>query len=260
MTVKNKTVSEKILFPYKEHDDIEVTHQLAIDYYSALYFAGHKIELEWNGGGDSGSVWLNLDKSMIDVNYYSNNLSLYDKIHAFVIDKMYDELDYGSWAGEFSAAGTAEFVIEEDFIGFKGTDHYSEDEFHSCKFNFKIHVPKHLIPNDADRLLITMEGGYDGQDVQVHMCFRKTGDWAAIPISDECKEYLFVLENDLVDTVNELMETQKADHTYCDTHIDIIPGIDIDDKIDEFDYYTVDERPKDVYINLLDFVEQGKGY
>jgi len=258
MTNHNKETSEKIQFPYKEHDDVEITYQLAIDYYSALHLAGHKIQLEWNGGGDSGSVWLNLDKKMIDVDYYSASLLLYDKIHAFVIDQMYDVLDYGSWAGEFSAAGTADFVVEENFIGFQGTDYYSEDEFHSCALNFKIHVPKHLIPNKAARLSISMSGGYDGDNVQVYLSFRENGHWEALPVSDECKEYLFVLEHDLQNAANELLERHGGDHTYCDTHIDIIPGEDIDDEIEEFDYYTVDERPKDIWINFLDFAEQSE--
>ena len=258
MTNLNKETSEKIQFPYKEHDDVEITYQLAIDYYSALHLAGHEIQLEWNGGGDSGSVWLNLDKKMIDVDYYSKNLSLYDKIHAFVIEKMYDELDYGSWAGEFSAAGTAEFVIEEDFIGFKGTDHYSEDEFHSCDLNFKVKVPKELIPSEANRLVFNMDGGYDNSHVNIRLSFRANGDWKDLPVSDECQKHLDTIKEELQMSIDKLMEENAGDHTYCDTHLEVIPGRDLDDELDEFDYYTVDERPKDIWINLLDFAEQEK--
>lgn len=258
MTNLNKEISEKIQFPYKEHDDVEITYQLAIDYYSALHLAGHEIQLEWNGGGDSGSVWLNLDRKTIDVDFYSTNLSLYDKIHGFLIDKMYDELDYGSWAGEFSANGTAEFVIEEDFIGFKGTDFYSEDEFHSCNLNFKVKVPKELIPSEANRLLFNMDGGYDNSHVNIRLSFRADKDWKDLPVSDECQKHLDTIKEELQMKIDNLMEDKAADHTYCDTYLDVDPETDLDDELDEFDYYTVDERPKDIWINLLDFIEEEK--
>lgn len=252
MTTNNKEVSEKVQFPYKETDDVEVTYQLAIDYYSALHLAGHKIQLEWNGGGDSGSVWLKLDGEQIDPDYHATDLSLYDKIHAFVIDKMYDELDYGSWAGEFSASGTADFTIDGGFIGFQGVDHYSEDEYHTADLNFKVRVPKHLIPKDAGRLYISISGGYDEQDVNLHLSFRKTGEYVRMDLSKETEEYLFVIENDLKDKIHEVLKEHGGDHTYMDASLDITPGEDLVELLEDLEFYTVDERPKDIWINMLD--------
>lgn len=247
-----KEISESIKFPYKETDDIKVTFQLAVDYYSALHLAGHTIELEWNGGGDSGSVWINIDGVAKDIDHWTKNLNLYDKIHRFVIDQMYDALDYGSWAGEFSASGKAKFTLVEDFAGFEGEDTYSEDEFDSVSFNFPIKFPKHLIPENASRLTICISGGYDEQSPNISLQFMERGNWDALPLSSEATLYVEELLAILQEAVENKLLFVGADHTYMDVYIDITAGQDVDYLIENLDYYTVSENFKTITINLLE--------
>lgn len=90
---------------------------------------GHSLALGWDGGGDSGYVSWHGDS---EENDYTDAL----------IDLCYDELDYGSWAGEFSANGEAIFDSKEN--AFIGTDNYSEESYIDINASIKIKVPKHL--------------------------------------------------------------------------------------------------------------------
>lgn len=72
------------------------------------------LELCWEGGGDSGWVYFLKDGENLD-NKYTRAL----------VDHMYETLDYGSWAGEFSASGRAKYNPETE--AFEGIDDYSED-------------------------------------------------------------------------------------------------------------------------------------
>jgi len=69
---------------------------------------------------------------------------------------MYDHLDYGSWAGDFSANGGAMYSLEDK--AFVGTDYYSETADMSYDVNIPIAVPKHLW---FDQLNIHIEANYD---------------------------------------------------------------------------------------------------
>lgn len=59
---------------------------------------GHTLTLKWDGGNDSGWVYFELDGEEL-TNEYTEKL----------VDYCYSELDYGSWAGDFSANGEAEY-------------------------------------------------------------------------------------------------------------------------------------------------------
>ena len=79
---------------------------------------GHTIALGWDGGHDSGWVWLEIDEEQIDeVNHPAGK---------WLVEKMYDTLDYGLWAGEFYASGRAEYNPETK--EFEGTHSYSWEE------------------------------------------------------------------------------------------------------------------------------------
>jgi hypothetical protein len=79
---------------------------------------GHTIALGWDGGHDSGWVWLEIDEEQID--------NVTHPAGEWLIEQMYDTLDYGSWAGEFNASGRAEYNPETK--EFEGTDNYSWEE------------------------------------------------------------------------------------------------------------------------------------
>lgn len=92
-----------------------IQKQSLIDWCDQQAAAGKELALCWDGGGDSGWVYFELDEEQIE-NEHTNKL----------VDMMYDELDYGSWAGEFSANGRAIYNAETKC--FIGTDYYSEDQ------------------------------------------------------------------------------------------------------------------------------------
>ena len=106
---------------------------------------GHELSIHWDGGGDSGWAHFQIDGESVE-NEYTDYLT----------SMMYDLLDYGSWAGEFSASGSAVYSKEEK--AFVGVDNYSEDETMSHECNIVIQVPKDLW---HDSLSISIEGNED---------------------------------------------------------------------------------------------------
>lgn len=96
---------------------------------------GHELKMTWDGGGDSG--WVNF---LID-DEEATNREDQDKIDT-LIEICYEELDYGSWAGEFSASG--EVVYDSDTKSFSGTDFYSEDDSVTVSQELVFSIPKHL--------------------------------------------------------------------------------------------------------------------
>lgn len=109
--------------------------QSLIEYLDALVAEGKEIKMAWEGGGDSGWCWFEIDGQQVsDAAQDSHIRSL--------LDYMYDELDYGSWAGEFSANGYA--VYDPEQKAFVGTDYYSEDDTVSYDCDIIIRIPKSL--------------------------------------------------------------------------------------------------------------------
>jgi len=106
---------------------------------------GKELKLVWDGGNDSGWVHFEIDGDSYD-----------DEHTEKLVDYMYNHLDYGSWAGEFSANGEAIYNVEEQ--AFVGTDYYSESQTMEYDVNIPIPVPKHLW---FDQLNIHIEVNYD---------------------------------------------------------------------------------------------------
>jgi hypothetical protein len=96
---------------------------------------GHELVLAWEGGGDSGWVYFKIDGEQV------SNSAETPEIEN-LIDRMYDQLDYGSWAGEYQANGEAVYNANEK--AFIGTDYYSEDETDNYECSIKITVPKSI--------------------------------------------------------------------------------------------------------------------
>lgn len=90
---------------------------------------GHELSITWDGGGDSGWAEFKLDGSEYNDEYTEE-----------LVGYMYDELDYGSWAGEFTATGTA--IYNSETKCFEGVDNYSEDKTINWDTDIKIRVPK----------------------------------------------------------------------------------------------------------------------
>jgi hypothetical protein len=92
---------------------------------------GKDLTIHWEGGGDSGWVYFQIDGQTVENEYTE-----------YLVSMMYAELDYGSWAGEFSATGEATFDADEE--AFVGIDNYSEDDTEVKECEFKFTVPKKL--------------------------------------------------------------------------------------------------------------------
>jgi hypothetical protein len=97
--------------------------------------AGKELGIHWEGGGDSGWAYFTIDGDQVSDSEENDEIRQ-------LTDLMYDHLDYGSWAGEFSASGDATYNATEK--AFVGTDYYSEDETYNFDYLIKITVPKDL--------------------------------------------------------------------------------------------------------------------
>jgi hypothetical protein len=106
---------------------------------------GNELKLVWDGGNDSGWVHFEVDDENLE-NKYTEVLVQY----------MYNHLNYGSWAGDFSANGEAIYDAKEH--AFVGTDYYSETGDMAYDINTPIAIPKHLW---FDQLNIHIEANYD---------------------------------------------------------------------------------------------------
>lgn len=93
--------------------------------------AGKEITLKWEGGGDSGWVYFEIDGEQVE-NEYTETL----------VNYCYDTLSYGSWAGEFDANGEATYDPKEK--AFIGTDYYSETDVQERDPNIVLSIPKEL--------------------------------------------------------------------------------------------------------------------
>lgn len=178
-----------------------------LDWCNKMADEGRELKLVWDGGGDSGWAHFQMDEDEVD-NAYTRRL----------VDHIYDELDYGSWAGEFQASGEAHYDKGEQ--AFIGTDYYTEDEDKSWEANIKIEIPKTLW---FDRLEIQFKG--DGEP-----------------------EAEFVINNGF----------KSPDHyTYLETLVHKL-GLEYDKAIAEFskenEYRAVYD---DVTINRNEFIEEG---
>lgn len=110
-----------------------------------LHEAGNELVMKWEGGGDSGWAHFEIDGEEAD-NEYTRAL----------VDRIYDILDYGSWAGEFNASGAAFYNSKTN--SFEGTDDYSEDSHDTIDTNIIIKVPKKFW---FETLHIECEANYD---------------------------------------------------------------------------------------------------
>ena len=118
---------------------------------------GKELGIGWEGGGDSGWCWFTIDGEKVSDSEENDEITQ-------LLDLMYDELDYGSWAGEFFADGEATYSSEEK--AFVGTDYYSEDETVNYKCDIKIRIPKHLW---FDRMEISVQNEDADVDAVFHL-------------------------------------------------------------------------------------------
>lgn len=116
-----------------------------IKYLNELSKQGKEIQIKWEGGNDSGWIYLEID-SVEDNSEEAETLSEY----------MNNLLDYGSWTGDFNADGYATYNPKTKC--FEGENSYSEYEEDLAKADITIKIPDHLW---FDRLILEIECSYD---------------------------------------------------------------------------------------------------
>jgi len=101
---------------------------------------GFELKMTWDGGGDSGWIVFECDKT---------ELTDEDEAMIELLKNICDnELDYGSWAGEFSASGEA--IYNSYTKCFEGMDYYSEDHEIKRDCAIKVTIPEDLWFNSIE--------------------------------------------------------------------------------------------------------------
>ena len=154
---------------------------------------GNTLAIKWEGGGDSGWAYFEVDGEQTD-NEYTEAL----------IGYMYEHLNYGSWAGEFNASGTA--IYNPETKAFEGTDYYGEDSHAQIEANFEIRIPK-------DYWFTTFHVEvecYHEEPCNVAASFSVKNGFLTDKHSDFCSN----LQEELRDYFNDLFSSQELADNY----------------------------------------------
>ena len=169
--------------------ELEVKKEI-IDWCNQQVDEGKELKFTWEGGGDSGWADLVLDDNNIDVPGYSNVL----------LDGIYEELDYGSWAGEFHASGEAIYSKEEQ--AFVGIDDYVEDETIGYPCEIVLNVPNKIW---YDSINIAIEMDHEDADINVQVNFIIKNGF----LTQEHREIVDLLKDEISAKVNDEIENFK---------------------------------------------------
>jgi len=202
---------------------------------------GHELSIHWEGGGDSGWAHFQIDGESVDNEYTE-----------YLVDRMYEVLDYGSWAGEFSAQGEAVYNKEEQ--AFVGIDDYSEDETMSHECNIVIQVPKDLW---YDNLSISIEGD-DGDTTRIDARFNVKNGF----LSDKHIVFISGLEDKMEQEVDAVIEdfVQNSDRDYrsiwetinLEPKDGVVKGDFLEYTIEELNIGTTSSDEKDIYLEVTE--------
>jgi hypothetical protein len=221
-------------------EQLKVKHSV-LEWCNKQVDEGNELKICWSGGGDSGWAYFQIDGEDVDNEYTE-----------YLVDRMYEVLDYGSWAGEFSAQGEAVYnKIEQAFVG---TDDYSEDDTVSHDCNIVIQVPKELW---HDNLSISLEGN-DGDRTRIEARFSIKNGF----LSDKHTVFISLLEHKMeqeVDAViDDFIQTSNKDYRSIWETINLEPkdGVIKDDcieyTINSLNIGTISTDEKDVYLEITE--------
>lgn len=155
-----------------------------IDWCNQQVDKGKELKFTWEGGGDSGWASLVLNGKEVS-NDYSNQL----------LDGIYEELDYGSWAGEFFSSGEAIYNKEDQ--SFTGIDDYQEEESFPNYCDIVLRIPDKLW-YDSIEVRIESDGEEIHDDAVSVRFVIKNGF-----ISDEHGYYAEALEKQILGEVRQ---------------------------------------------------------
>ena len=202
---------------------------------------GKELSIGWEGGGDSGWVFFNVDGVQED-NEYTEALT----------DYMYNELNYGSWAGEFNASGTAEYDVPTKT--FQGTDYYGEDGNDTLDTTIIIQVPKKLW---FDTLHVECEGNYD-ETPTISVQFIVKNGFLVQEHSDICSNLEEVLKDDFDALFSTYESTDSCEFRGCNDSwiLDRSEAIEQDDMlvftITKVEISTIDSEERTIVLELTD--------
>jgi hypothetical protein len=210
----------------------------------AIESQGKEIKFTWEGGNDNGSFYMYIDDEQIEES------DEYPWVKE-VMDIIDQELDYGSFAGDFNTNG--ELIYADGH--FTGTDFNSTTEGDLVELSedeqIRIEVPEYLW---FDQLVINSEG-YLENDLNVTVDFRITNG----PIVDHHVEKEDDIRNFLTDSIFNLLNAiSDVDITYVynDWSFDFNKGVVEDDKrvffIDEIQYSYELEESRDIDVEITD--------
>jgi len=163
-----------------------------IEYCDKLTENGEELMLGWEGGGDSG--WLYLRVNGEEVNSPEAD---------WLIEELNNVLDYGSWAGEFSANGEAYYNRETKT--FDGDNYYTETEGDIVELDeadiIQIKIPTKYT---FDVLNVNLDDTWDGGDATITP---RTRDGF---MEEELLEYTESLEKELGQKVFDLLDEYRG--------------------------------------------------
>lgn len=170
-----------------------VINKSIVQWCKDLHEVDNKLTLKWEGGGDSGWVYFEIDGEGVD-NEYTRAL----------VDQMHTTLDYGSWAGEFNASGSATYNPETN--SFEGTDFYGVDESEVLDVDFTIRIPKKFW---FSTFHIEVERNYDEPGNTSASFLVKNGF-----LSQEHTDFCRNLEQELVKDFDDVFDNYKSNDGY----------------------------------------------
>jgi hypothetical protein len=206
---------------------------------------GFELKLCWEGGGDSGWCWLEVD-----------GVQCSQPEAEWLIDKMYDTLDYGSWAGEYTASGEA--IYDHTTKEFDGTDYFGiEDSFMDEVENpFVIKIPKSIY---FDSLNLDCEGEDYSFNINASVTngfFSKESEDFFLKLQEEMSKWSQEVIAVIIKDINDEQEVTSAYQEYD------LPREDFTDdgefmvyEFKMFEYRAYLNEPRGININLLEILE-----
>lgn len=220
----------------------EFTLQELLNWCEKQASAGKELTMIWEGGGDSGWVHFEIDEDTTS-----------EPEAEELVDMMYEMLDYGSWAGEFSASGEATY--DRELKAFLGTDFYSESASDTTEAKIEVRVPVWLPFSDME---ITTED----DKINVRTKFHITNGFEhprTREIEDTLNETLQPKFSEAVDQAIEKtgQEFESTWQTYRLERKDfVVDGDELVHVIEEVHYGYFDESDRDIVINLAELLKE----
>ena len=160
----------------------------------AIASEGKEIKVTWEGGNDSGGYNLFIDGVEV---YYGD--AVYDEI---VEDIISDAVDYGSWAGDYSADGSVHYDADQG--AFIGEGKETESESATLEdISIEIRIPKAL---NFDAFEIITQGTHCWEELSIDCKFVISNG----PVFPEHGEVEDNMNYYVMESVTHILETDEA--------------------------------------------------